>query len=172
MAGSGDDALFRFDTLRFRDQLVLWAARMWIEASAARPTFPDAVEEAFALAEVPEAGPLLHDLLTILTTTAHRTVFFNPAGCPLVSSEEACFLSMLAAARQDGCDACALRLLGRWVPAGAARRALGSARDLALLTVRRLQPRRVDVDDRSQAAARGGRGPTTPSPDPGVSLLH
>jgi len=131
MSASPQTSCLRFDSLKFRDQLVLWAAREWIAASSEGPTMPTLVQEAFDVAGVPEATALLHATLTIISTGARRTILFSPAGSPMVCAEEARFLTLLMLARTDGCDAYATQLLLQWVPVPVALRARTVVRDLA-----------------------------------------
>ncbi len=159
---------FRFDALPFRDQLVLWSARMWITASVERPVMPARVEQAFEVAGVPEAAPSLHQLLTIISTAAHRTVEFHPVPCPMLADEEARFLLLITAARNSSCHAYAFRLLLRWVPPAAARLALAPASTLAVATFGRL------ASPRERAApgeAQQDRRLFVPA-DPGISRVH
>lgn len=117
----------RFAVLRFHDQFLLWGARMWIAETRQQPAMPPRVREAFAVAGVLEATDYLHDLLTIISTQAGRAVHFNPVAEPFVAEEEARFLTLLAAARHDACDAYAVTLLTGWLPLAAAHRALAPA---------------------------------------------
>lgn len=163
-----EKAYLRFDSLKFRDQLVLWAARHWIAASSTRPTMPPLVTEAFKVAGIPEATDYLHEALTIVSTRARRTILFCPVDCQTVSNEEARFLTLLTLVRQGGCEECAMKLLLRWVPAPAAFLARVAMRGLSLSVVREL----------------GARPKTNPGsfgsevsvsfrwPDPGASRLH
>lgn len=158
----------RFEALTFRDQLLLWSARTWILASPERPTLPPRVREAFQVAGVAEAADSLHELLSIISTSAHRTINFKPVACPMVAPEEARFLTLLYAAKEPAAANYACELLAGWVPPAAARLAHAAARTLAVRVFETLESSDpactpgVDTDTR----------PVQSSPDPGLSLLH
>ncbi len=129
---------------------------------------PALVREAFDMAGVPEATPLLHATLTIISTGARQTILFSHPACPTVSAEEARFLTLLALARTDGCDACVSKLLLQWVPGPVALRALAVVRDLAECIF-------VEFGSRASASPRpGGFDDPSPSlwPDPGITRVH
>jgi hypothetical protein len=155
----------RFAMLRFHEQFVLWAARMWVTESCREPAMPARVREAFNVAGVSEATGCLHDLLTIISTQARTTIHFNPVGAPLVAEEEARFLTLIAAARHHACDAYAVTLLTGWLPRAAALQALAPARALALTTFAKLEPCAHQHPVIAVPAA-------SSSPDPGIALLH
>lgn len=157
----------RYAMLKFHDQFLLWAARMWITESRRQPTMPLRVREAFEVAGVVEATDHLHDLLTIISTKADRTALFHPVGEPLVAEEEARFLTLLAAARHHACDAYIVTLLTEWLPKVAALRALAPARALALIAGTKLEP---PASGRSHLLTGAQSGSS--SPDPGFALLH
>ena len=168
MSASTQTSCLRLDSLKFRDQLVVWAARHWIAASSERPTMPSLVQEAFDVAGIPEATPLLHAALTIISTGARKTIHFSPPGCAMVSAEEARFLTLLTLARTDGCHACTSKLLLEWVPEPVALRAHAVVRDLAECIF-------VEFGSRTSASSRSIQ-PDNSSPglwpDPGIARVH
>ena len=162
------ESQLRFEMLTFRDQLLLWSARTWIMASAERPTLPPRVREGFEVAGVAEAANSLHELLSIISTSAHRTINFKPAACPMVASEEARFLTLVYAAREPAAMNYAYELLAAWVPPAAARLALAAARTLAVQIFDTLEPSKPTCTPDGKTGSRSAQ----PSPDPGLSLLH
>ena len=104
---------------------------------------PTVVEEGFEAGGLLEEKEHFHELLTLISVTATRTILFSPTPCPMVAPEEARFLSMLSAARQDGCDDYALHLLEEWLPPDTACQALPAARALAQRLFFKLKPRAV-----------------------------
>lgn len=157
----------RFETLKFCDQLLLWAARMWIAASTTRPTMPSRVGEAFGLAGVSKALASLHELLTMIRVANGHSIGFQPVCCPLVAPAEARFLTILTAARVESCEEYALELLLEWVPPAAARIALSSVHELARDTAM-LGHKGSPLAWRFESA----QGRTCSSPDPGLLLVH
>ncbi len=125
------DAAVAFGSLAFRHQLLLWAARHWVTASARGDVMPGFVKAAFCVAHAPAAMDYLNAVMTIIGVTAERTVVFHPVGHPMLSLDEMCFLTALeAAGREDG-DSRAFDVLSQWLPPAAVRQALQSARRLS-----------------------------------------
>ena len=168
MAPCLPDSRVRFDTLTHRNQLLLWSARMWVTASSQRPSMPPCIREAFDITGVPEAAESLHELLSIITTGADRTIHFRPVNSPMVSPEEARFLTLLAAAKERAAEPYAYELLVSWMPPAAARLALAAARDLATQVFEHLTPSGAVSAKKGNIRNR----PDHTSPDPGLSLLH
>jgi hypothetical protein len=137
-------------------------------ASEKYPTLPTEVLEAYSVAGIPAAAKDMDNLLRIVTTTAHRIIHFKPPAHPALSQDEMRYLTMLTAARCEGCDNKTLFLFREWLPATAARLALPHARRYVSATFAKYgSPTAPHCD-----AWRMDQQTQTRSPDAGLRLTH
>ena len=168
MGAQEPDWFLRFEAMKFRQQLSVWSARLWLAASTARPTMPDCVKETFFVAGIPTGASHLHDLLTIICVSTRHMIHFKQDGCSAISADEARYLALLASASHGNTERCIAKLLEHWLPPAAARLAVQPARGLAhSVFVQLAPPIRLIVSDRESCDTSRRL-----MSNRGISLLH
>ena len=94
-----------FHDLPFSSQLIVWAARMWIQAgsraSAGGSHLNCMIRDSFRLAGAKQAFVALDGILSILAVTSTTPIEFQRPKCETVSADERRLLSILAILQSD-----------------------------------------------------------------------
>jgi len=154
-----------FNQLSFCEQLLIWAARKWVETTENEGNLHSTLQTAFRLAKVPDAYMALDGFLTTLFATTTQTIDFRPHRSQEISTDEYRFLDLVAALQVPGNRKSAVKLAATWMPPAAQRIGLEQcevlSRDLALAN-HRLNQREISALDMSTNSFKVQlRNPTT-----------
>jgi hypothetical protein len=116
--------------LDFTAQFTVWAVRSWVQAFKAKESFDDVTQQTFARFGLSRAALAIDSLMTVVATSAARSIDIRCVQCRLLSPDEALLIDAMAAAQSGGyfVATVALRQL---MPGTAARAALPHLVDLA-----------------------------------------
>ncbi len=124
-----------FQDLSFSSELVVWAARMWVQANAqtlaSESQLNGMIRDSFRLAGATDAYPPFVGLLTVVDATSTTPVAFQRPKCRKLSVDELRLLCVLAVLQSDTDDEAAQFLLSAWLPRAGARMAVEQGRALA-----------------------------------------
>lgn len=120
-----------FGQLAASEQGVLWAARLWFKARHEPQRVLPAVRRALEDIGAPESAVVeLAGLMGVLAMDGARSPTFRCVRCNRLGLDEEALLEALAAC-QDGDDATAEKVFGRWLPALTVSVGVGFARGFA-----------------------------------------
>ena len=110
----------RFHQLRFSEQFILWAIRMWLRAYCRRSKQFAILHEAFDVLGISDAGKSFDIGMAIIAVGTRRDLLFLDVESQFVSQDEAAFLEMMAAFQKRNVDQAQARL-DMWLPVSATR---------------------------------------------------
>ena len=110
----------RFHQLRFSEQFILWAIRMWLRAYCRRSKQFAILHEAFDVLGISDAEKSFDNGMAIIAVGTRCDLLFLDVESQFVSQDEGDFLEMMAA-YQTGNVVRAQARLDMWLPVSATR---------------------------------------------------
>lgn len=120
----------RLEALRFAEQFVVWAIRVWVAAVKERRPPGRLLDEGFEVACCEEGLAPLHGLMHTLAVASERSIDVRCVNCRHVSPDESSLLRAIAGFQRGSYGEGAMLIAG-YLPRAAARTAIDHAAALA-----------------------------------------